>query len=180
MKALYSALFLLPAFLSLLFFQWKLNSLDELETHIYQLETKAALVKSLEEKNTLYLDQLQTATKDDHKLESLVLLGTEGRRVQAIYAQDKENPLLGQRLAFLKSGKNRISLVEEKRRSYGKLREIEEKLAHPVEMDEEDLVKLIPLLESKVVREFDLTKKTAASEEEVYVVDLKMIKREVL
>lgn len=180
MKTLRCALFLIPVLFSLWFCHWQARHLETLEARIDSLEAQAHLVKEQEGKNTQYLSELKEAALRDQQLENLPLLETEGRRVQALYAQNKENSHLGRRLEFLKSGKNRISFVEEKRRSQGKLREIEEKLPHRVELSEEDLKMVLYLLEPRVIREFDLTKQMAPSEEEVYSIDLKVIKREVL
>jgi hypothetical protein len=179
-KTLRLVLFLIPALLSLWVCQSKASHLEALEARINSLEAQALLVKEQEGKNTHYLAELKEAPLRDQILESLPLLETEGRRVQVLYAQDKENLQLKQRLEFLKSGKNRISFTEEKRRTHGKLREIEEKLARRVEMNEEDLQTVLPLLEPRIIREFDLTKQMTPSEEEVYSIDLKVIKREVL
>ena len=194
MKNLIYALFLLPAIGCLFGVQWKMERLQELEQTISVLQSQSLEVSSRQKKNDSCLAELTQADRSylDKHLESLTLLETEMRRLQAVMQHQKESTHLARRLEFLKSGENRICLVEEKRRSDNKLQEIEEKLQHPVEMNEEDLKKLLVLIEGVsinpyspiqgrpqlIFRDFDLTKQMAPSEEEVYVIDLKLIKRE--
>lgn len=196
MKVLIYSLFLLPAIGSLFGFQWKLNKLKELEETIQILTIQAQEVSCRKQKNDSCLTAISQADQlylDKH-LENLPLLEPEMRRVEAIIQHQKENSSLARRVEFLKSGNNRLQFVEEKRRTGSKLQEVEEKLQSPVEMNEEDLKKLLVLIEGVsinpyspiqgrpqlIFRDFDLVKQMAPSEEEVYLIDFKLIKRESL
>lgn len=196
MKLLTYTLFLLPAIACLFWFQSKTDQLQELEQTIGILKTQAQEMSARQKKNDLYSAQIAEADRlylDKH-IESLTLLEPEMRRVQAMMKHQKESGPLARRLEFLRGGDNKICFVEEKRRSGGKMQEAEEKLHHAVEMNDEDLKKLLVLIEGvsinpyspiqgrpqMIIRDFELIKQTAPSEEEVYVVDLKLIKREPL
>ena len=75
----------------------------------------------------------------------------------------------------------------------GLFREVEEKQKHPVEINEEDLKKIISVLEGVdispylspekhpqfIVKQFDLTKKTDEdSKEKVFILSMQLLKRE--
>lgn len=195
MKILKCALFLLPALGCLFWFQWKMQLLQNQKAVIDALQEKALEVAYQKTKNDACLSLLKTADRSylDKHVEPLVLLEPETRRIQAFLSHQKENHSLARRLEFLKSGKNRIALVEEKRRAAQQLQEVEEKLQHPIELNEEDLKKLLVLIEGVTInpyspvqgrpqiifKEFDLVKQMASSEEEIYMIDFKLIKREV-
>lgn len=91
-----------------------------------------------------------------------------------------------QRYEFLSSGRNALSFAEGVVQSAGDLRETVESLTHPVEIDGEDLNELLLLLEGDtspgrpqlLVTEFRLERKELASLNEVFVLDVKLLKRE--
>jgi len=194
MKILRHALFLLPVIGCLLGFQWKMQQLQELGASVDALEQRALESAEQKTKSDACVFQLKTADRAylGKQLESLTLLEPEVRRVQALLSHQKENHPLTLRLEFFKSGKNRIAFIEEKQRAAEHLQETEEKLQHPVELNEEDLKKLLVLIEGVTInpyspvqgrpllvfKEFDLVKQMAPSEEEIYMVDFKLIKRE--
>lgn len=193
MKVLKHTLFLLPAIGCLFWFQWKIEQLRNYEATVHALEEKALEVGYQKTRDDACTSLLKTA---DHSylskyVESLILLEPEARRLQAILSHQKENRSLTHRLEFLKSGKNQIVFIEEARRSTEQLLEIEENLRHPVELNEEDLKKLLVLIEGVTInpyspvqgrpqllfKEFDLVKQSAPSEEEIYMINFKLIKR---
>lgn len=180
------ALFLLPLLCLLLFYQNKRSRLEELKSTIAALEVSAR--QAAKEKE---LQKELEATVDPHFLdkyvESLVFLEPEIKRLQALHTHHPNNDSLAKRLYFLKEGQNKLTLIEEKRDRNG----IEQKLQHPIEMNEEDLKKLLVLVEGVLIHpyipkkerpdlaflEFDLSKKQGFGEEEVYVVDFTLVKR---
>jgi len=196
MKPLIYSFFLLPIIGCLCGFQWKMNQLIHLKQTINLLEIQALEVASWQQKNQSCLDELHQTDRSylEKHLESFVLLEPEIRRLQATLQHQKEKLILSKRLEFLKNGNNRICFAEEKRRSSDAFQEVEEKLDHSVEMNEEDLKKLLALIEGVsippyhplpgkpqlIFREFNMTKQLTFSEEEVYVIDFKLLKREPL
>jgi hypothetical protein len=78
-------------------------------------------------------------------------------------------------LAFLNSAKNKLSFAEGLIQSQGKFRQIEGKRKHPVEINEEDLKKILCVLEGIsispnyapekhpqiVIKQFELTEKNS-------------------
>ena len=105
--------------------------------------------------------------------------------------QDEE---LKERLGFLKEGKNKLLFVEEGIERSGSLQEVEEKCKYPVEMNEEDLKKLLSVVEEVkigsnlppdnapqlIIKNFELLKKPTLGSEDVFEVHLSIIKRETL
>lgn len=200
-------LFLLPIIGSLFIFHWKMDHLEKLKAKIDSLHQQLIEIDLKQKKSEAYLSQLKTADSDylSKHIETLNLLEPEIRRTQVLLQQQKENLPLVRRSEFLKGGKNKIAFTKEKQRSAQKLKEVEEKLDHSVEVGEEDLKKILLLIEGVLInpyspaqgspssangfsqgkpqlvfREFDLTRQLSASEEEVYVIDFKLIKREAL
>lgn len=183
---LYLSFFLLPLFALLLFYSHKKSGLEELERKITLLSARAAEEKKEKEKELIspcdpyFLDKY---------VESLPLLEPEMKRLAALLPHHFDNEALAQRLKFLKDGQNKILFIEEKRTPRGSVQEIEEKLQHSVEMNEEDLKKLLVLVEGVTIHpyspkmerpdisvlEFDLTRKKSFNEEEVFEVDLKLL-----
>jgi len=130
----------------------------------------------------------------DQHLESVTLLQDE---IDWLKAYEKhpalaETKLAQQRLAFLTKGKNRISFAEEAVHRSELCEEVEEKMKKSVEMNEEDLKKILCLIENvsvgsnqpydkspqMIITEFSLKKKTSPFKQELFEVKLDLLKRE--
>jgi hypothetical protein len=128
----------------------------------------------------------------DKNVESLTFLLPEIKKLEAIQSENPDEEQVGGRLQFLKEGSNRLTFAEEQIRTNESFREIEEQQQHPVEMNEEDLKKLLCLIEGitiwpygpkegrpqLIIKDFKLSKKEISSQEKVFVVSMQLIKRE--
>ncbi len=174
---------------SLLYSSSRLRKTEEFKEEAFRLKKLSESLLQQKEKDSACLASLKKADKQyvDKHLETLSLLESEAKRLQALSLYRKENAALLQRLEFLKEGKNRLVFIEKQRRQTQGLQEIEEKLQHLVECNDDDLKKMIDLIEKEeegkpqlLVKEFDLTRKKTPFDEEVYAIDLELIKRESL
>jgi hypothetical protein len=172
-------LFLLPALLLLTFFYFRTESFL-----IEQKEVREMIVKKrqLLKIQSFYQNQQEILKSKTpiQQLEKYLLLQTEIRRLQAMLIQNPHIQGLKQRLDFLRSTANSLRFIEVARAHTKDLLELEMKLTHPVEMDEEDLKAILDLLKPCTIKELSLSKKMAASGEEVYLCDLTIILREIL
>jgi hypothetical protein len=123
-------------------------------------------------------------------LESLVLLSKELKErrllLQHPLCYDREATL--RRIAFLEGIENRLTFAEENVRSSKTVKETEEKLIHPVEIDGDDLDHLLSLIEGVpignytphphspqlLIQDFLLVKKPIST----YELNFSMVKRE--
>jgi hypothetical protein len=185
---------LLPFAAAAFYVQSASETLSDLQTKVATLHQKAARIEEQKKIDACLFSQIQKADPSytDTYLATLQFLEDEARRIQALSSHQKENSALQHRLDFLRSGENRLVFVENKRERKKEFQEVEERLQHPVEMNEEDLKKVLVLIEGVtlnpyspkegrpqlMVTDFDLTKRRALSDEEVYVIDLKLLKRE--
>jgi len=124
----------------------------------------------------------------DKYIETLTFLVPELKKLEA--SENTEE--MQKRLQFIKDGANRLVFSEEEVRMAERLREIEEKQQHSVEMNEEDLKKLLCLIEGVtiwpygpkegrpqlIIKDFKLSKKKLSSQDKVFVVSMELIKRE--
>lgn len=130
----------------------------------------------------------------DEKIESLVFLGNEISDLEKLekHPAISDNREITSRLDFLKNGMNRLSFVEESIRSNGSIKETEEKQKHSVQMNREDLKKLLSSLENIpiedffvsdhrpqiVITDFRFEKRQTPIKTDVFEVDMQFIKRE--
>ena len=129
----------------------------------------------------------------DKYVESLSFLEAECKKWERLSSLTQLAPAIEKRLNFLHSNKNTLSFAEGAIVQEGLFREVEEKQKHPVEINEEDLKKIICVLEGVdispylspekhpqfIVKQFDLTKKTHEdSKEKVFILSMQLLKRE--
>lgn len=123
-------------------------------------------------------------------LETLPLLQTELNLLLEMQKHPgcSQRGALGQRIQFLQGTQNRLSFAEENVRSSAKVKETEEKLLHSVEIDGDDLNRLLSLIENiqigehqpypsspqLLIHDFLLSKKDPS----VYNLNLALLKRE--
>jgi hypothetical protein len=184
-------LFLAPLpLLSLLFYYSsrveKLCELSEKIEILHEKKRHADQIKKRQHSFTATLLQADSQYIDKH-LETLTFLESEVKKLET-----QNDELATKRLAFLKEGANRLILVEEKRRTKDKLCETQERLQHPVEIHEEDLKKLLCLIEGVTIwpygpkegkpqllfQDFRLTRKQQSPSGAVFSLNFNMIKRE--
>lgn len=126
----------------------------------------------------------------DHSLESYLFLQTHLKDLKAMQnhpaCQNREAVL--RRIAFLEGPENRLSFAEENIRSSKRIKETEERLLHPVEIETEDLDRLLSWIEDVpvgrylpsphspqfLIQDFSLSRK----EDAVYELNISLLQRE--
>jgi hypothetical protein len=186
----------LPFFYFLTSFYSQMESLSFLEERIEKANNKAvqyALNKKREERFFAQMKDIDYFYLDKH-VETLTFLEPEIKRLEAILLSEEQDEPLKKRLHHLTEGPNRLGFLEEVSRSSDRVREAELKLKKPVELNDEDLKKMLSLIEgvsiggsrlvSKrpqlIIKNFELTKKPLSYQEGVYIINFQMIKREVI
>ncbi len=130
----------------------------------------------------------------DEKIESLTFLSGEILELETLIRHPAlaDKKLFESRLHFLKNGENRLHFVENEIRSSATIKETEEKQRHPVQMNGEDIKKLLSEIEDipieshvssehrpqMVITDFRLEKKQTPIKTEVFEVEMQCIKRE--
>lgn len=132
----------------------------------------------------------------DKQLETLVFLEPEIEQLERLH-EDKNfssNEAIKRRLEFLTGHANAMTFSEGIVTSYPLFQETTETLVHPVEVDATDIKKILSRVEGVkigefspssdrpqlIITEFNLDKKEVADNNEVYLLDMKLLKREFL
>ncbi len=186
----------IPFFMIFFHFLLSMQKFNDLEEEMARILTKSSELQEVQQKENLLLASLKNP--DPHYLEknveSLIFLLPEMKKIETIQSESMQDENLGKRIHFLKEGGNRLVFSEEQIRTNEIFRELEEKQQHPVEMNEEDLKKLLCLIEGitiwpygpkerrpqLIIKDFKLSKKDLPSQEKVYVIAMQLIKREYL
>ena len=163
--------------------------LSVLEIDILTKEKKQAENKSVRalyrESDHFYIDKY---------LEPLPLLQKEVASIETLF--DKPVPFsepLKKRYEFLTAGQNEIRFIEGQVKSYPTFQETMETLSHPVEVDLDDLKRLLTLIEGSnlsdlspegrphlLITDLKLEKKEGLNGREHFQLFLKLLKREYL
>ncbi|NGX39175.1 MAG: hypothetical protein KR126chlam1_00497 [Chlamydiae bacterium] len=187
---------LLPPVLALTLFFSRQSSLSLLEkraTYLHQKKTYATEKKKAEE---ALLTRVSGAPRDyvERELETLQFLQLEQKKLRALVHADPHNDKQSQRLQFLAGGVNSLRFKQQNFKRFKAFGECELIQDHPVEMDQDDLMQLLaridginvgshipsPRSPQLIVKQLDLKKKSLSSNEETYVINLQLIKREML
>lgn len=189
---------LLPFVFALFLFVSQKNEIEELQNSI-ELIQHQAFIK--EKKQALNLAVGRHYREADHfyidkHLETLTFLEPEIDQLQKI-VQDQNfagDDRIKKRLEFLTGQANSLVFTEGTVHSFPYFQETSETLTHPVEVDSVDIQKILALIEGVkigdfkpgpyspqlLVTEFKLEKKKVNHKNEVYLLNLKLIKREFL
>ncbi len=189
---------LLPLIGVSFFFISKKNQVEELQNTLENVQHQALLK---EKKQMLNLAVRQHFRDADHfyidkYLETLVFLEPEIETLQKI-ATDKnfaDDERIKKRLEFLTSSANSLNFSEGVVQTFPMFQETTETLVHPVEVNAIDIQKILARIEGiniegfdlgthrlqLVITEFKLDKKKINDKNEVYLLNLKLIKREFL
>lgn len=189
---------LLPFIFVVFLFTSQKSQLEELQGTIESIQHQAFIK---EKKQALNLAVRQHFREADHfyidkYLETLVFLEPEIEQLQKI-VQDKnfaDDERIKKRLEFLTSQANALVFSEGVVQSFPLFQETAETLVHPVEVNATDIQKILariegvkmgeftagPHLPQLVITEFKLDKKRVNDKNEVYLLNLKLIKREFL
>jgi len=179
----------LPLLSLLFYYSSRVEKLCMLSEKIEMLHEKKQHADQIQKKQHSFTSALLHADAQyiDKHLETLTFLESEVKKLET-----ESDELSTKRLAFLKEGANRLLFVEEKRCTKDKLCETIEKLQHPVEIHEEDLKKLLCLIEGVTIwpygpkegkpqllfQDFRLTRKQQTPSGAVFTLNFNMIKRE--
>lgn len=172
----------LPSVFCLLYFFHARLKLQELEERLTSLTMHMALSEKTKSEGDKRLEKLKTADPAylEKALVGLTFLEAEIKRLQLI-----KNDPSAKRLRFFKEGANSLRFIEENFCEKPPFQEIDVRLEHPVEMDSEDLKKLLNRIEEAeapelVIKRFELSRKSPSPQEEVYLINFELIKRELL
>lgn len=182
----------LPLLLSGYYVFGKIQTFRFLHQEMERIQTKACLLSSAKKKEAALLDPLQHT--DPHYLDhlhSLHFLIPEIKRLESFLVDNPEEETLFKRLQFLKT-RNQLLFSEGISQSCPQFKEVEEIQQYTVEMNEEDLKKLLSMIEGGtiwpygpkegkplfVITEFSLTKRELVRDEKVFAVSMKLLKRE--
>lgn len=201
MKILFSnpilfSLCLIPTLLALWLLQVKKQDLKIAQIKIEEIHKKAIEIDRHNEINAAIFAQIKGCDPKylQKELATIPLLESELRRLETILVHHKDNAILHRRLDFLKSGQNNFSLNEAKRRTGEQFQEVDLSLAHPVEMDDEDIKHMLTFIEGipinnyptkqgrpqLLIRNFDLVKETNNLGEDIFLVKCNLLQRESL
>ena len=184
----------IPFFLFFFNFLFGLQKLNLIEEEMERIHARTVSAQEVQRRESSLLASLRNPDPHylDKNVETLTFLLPEVKKLELIQLENPEEEQIGKRLQYLKEGGNRLVFSEEQIRANEIFREIEEKQQHPVEMNEEDLKKLLCLIEGitiwpygpkegrpqLIINDFRLSKKELSSQEKVYVVSIQLIKRE--
>lgn len=184
----------LPFIFFLCQFVSKIQNLERLEEEMERIHLKTVHLEEVQRKESSLLASLKNPDPHylDKQIETLTFLLPEIKKLEMIQAESFDDEQINKRLQFLKDGGNRLVFSEEQIRTHELFRETEEKQQHPIEINEEDLKKLLCLVEGVtiwpygpkegrpqlIVQDFKLAKKELANQEKVFVISMHLIKRE--
>ena len=180
----------LPFLASLLHFLSKGQDLNDLDSEIERIHAKVAHMEQIKKRESALLAPLNNPDPQylDKYVETLNFLLPEIKKLENL--QDDEQ--VSKQLQRLQSAQNHLTFSEDKIRSNDQFKETEEVQQHLVEVNEEDLKRLLCLIEGitiwpygpkegrplLIIKEFKLVKKELLSKEKVYSLSLQLIKRE--
>lgn len=194
---LFSFALLLPLFFSCLYALFQYHKMSDLEI-LFQnscKKGKVALMKKNQKENFLHRYSNANPYFLDTYIETLSFLNEEKIAIKKLL----NHPALADvrtfesRLDFLTKEQNRLSFTEEAIRSNSTMKEVEEKQRFPVQMDGEDVKKLLSLLEDVkiennrptsesrpqiVITDFRIEKKLTPIKTTVFEVEMQFLKRE--
>ncbi len=184
----------LPFLFFLVNFLLGIQKMDILEKEMQRIHAKALLSQEVLHKESTLLNSLKNPDPHylDKNIETLTFLLPEIKKLEAISQEHPDEEQALKRLSFLKDGGNALVFSEEQIRANSTFREIEEKQQHPIEMNEEDLKKLLCLIEGVtiwpygpkegrpqlIIKDFKLSKKEINPQEKVFVVSMELLRRE--
>jgi hypothetical protein len=183
-----------PFIIFLFHFLFGVQKLEQLESEMERVHTKMVLMQENQRKESFLLASLKNPDPHylDKNVETLTFLLPEIKKLEMIQLENPEEEQTVKRLQMLKEGGNRLLFSEEQIRSNDLFRETEEKQQQLIELNEEDLKKLLCLIEGitiwpygpkegrpqLIIKDFKLSKKELPSHEKVFVVSMQLIKRE--
>lgn len=187
---------LIPLALVIFTFFNELQTLDHLEQRIETVQHKALQKEKKQAVNLAIRNHFKDADHFyiDKHLETLTFLEPEIESLQKLVSSNHyiENEAIRKRLEWLTSSTNTLAFSEGVVQSYPTFQETTETLVHPVETDLSDVRKILSRIEGiqigpylpipnrpqLIILEFKLDKKEITEKNEVFTLNLKLLKRE--
>ena len=187
---------LLPAFLAALYIYSGLSDVDETERQIAYIQEKASIQEKREATNRTIRANFKEPDHFyiDKNLETLIFLEPEIDVLQKIVQQKNfpDDEAIKKRLEFLTSNGNTLSFAEGVVQRLGPIQETIETQAHPVEVDLKDISKILARIEGidfrgekpaegrpqLLILDFKIEKKKSNDKNEVFLLNMKLLKRE--
>ena len=183
----------LPFCFSLFHFYSQFDALKNLLSEIERVHAKIAQYQALEKRESTLLSSFKHPDPHylDTHVETLNFLLPEVKKLEALQAEHPEDERLSKQLYLLKNTPNRLLFSEEQIRTNDLFREIEENQQQPVDVNEEDLKRLLCLIEGVtiwpygpkegrplfIIKDFKLSKK-ALIKDKVFTLSMQLIRRE--
>ena len=185
----------LPLLLSFFFLFMHWQEITSLEERVDDLANIAE--KSLKKRSLKFMTLKKYSNSNpyylNHYLEPLLFCENEIHLLNRLsyHPAFSKNEQIKERLVFLKS-ENTMKFAEESTNSTSFLKETEEHLCTPIQIDIHDLEKILSLIEGRQINEhippkerpqlfiksFSLTKKRTISSNEIFDIEMQLIKRE--
>lgn len=165
------------------------SSIEHLQLLAFQKEKKQSINKGVQARfvdaDHFYIDK---------HLETMTFLNSEIQNLEEIsaHANFTEDEAVRSRLDFLTGGQNRLHFTEGPLQSTAVFQEVVEATAHPIQIDGNDLKKLLTFIEGSdidshtapqgrpqlLILDFKLDKKAIAHSGDVFLLNMKILKRE--
>jgi hypothetical protein len=189
---------LIPIFLVIFIISEQLGSVEELQNSISRIEMLALTREQKQALNMTVREHFKGAERFyvDKHLETLTFMEPEIESLQKLvnnryFAGDET---VKKRLDFLTGPSNSLLLSEGNVQAYPFFQETTSSLIHPIELNIDDLKKLLTVVEGvpigeyeppqdrpqMIVTDFKLDKKVASENNEVFILNMKILKREYL
>lgn len=169
------------------------GTLDSLSKGIEEIQTRAFVTERKQAVNKAVIEEYLNGDRFyvDKTLEKLTLLEPEKNTLQKVtenknYVGDEA---INRRLAFLKGKENQMLFTEGVVINYPRFQETLLTLAKPVEVSVDDIRTILSLIEAPnpsamppppqlLITDFTLDRKTVSEKNEVFLLNLKILKRE--
>ncbi|NGX59717.1 MAG: hypothetical protein KR126chlam3_00874 [Chlamydiae bacterium] len=190
------ALGLLPCFLVVFSHFASVKKLTRLTEEALYLKEKQQWIEKKKSLQQDLLMQMQKASSDylENEIESLQFMLPEIQKLRALLHCDPSNETHLIRLDNLENGQNALRFRQQNFQRVGKFQEMDAIQQHPVEVNREDLKTLLARIENVQIgstaprnlppdlqiKNFELIKKPLPVSEEIFLVNLELIKREII
>lgn len=189
---------LLPALFFIAAFFSNRSSLDDVEERLDTVEQLALTQEKRQAQNLTVINHFKDADHFyiDKRLESVIPLEPEVEALQKIVAHKNftDDEEIKKRLDFLTGGGNSLRFTEGVVQTFPQFQETTETLIHPVEVNLNDVQRILALVEGVkvgsyepapdrpqlIILDFKLDKKKIHEKNEVYLMNMKLLKREFL
>jgi hypothetical protein len=187
---------LIPTVFVGIHFFFSLNDLDTLEEKIDQVQTLGLQQEKKQATNLIVINHFRDADHFyiDKHLESLNFLEPETEALQKIMKNKNftDDEVIKKRYAFLTSSGNTLRFSEGVVQTLTQFQETTETLIHPVEVNVDDIQKILAMVEGLdvgpykpaasrpqlTILDFKLEKKASQDKNEIYQLNMKLLKRE--